>query len=63
MRYGNTCAGSNGYAETQTSWGVSSGKNQFEIRSRLVTSKIVPMQFAEGFPVQVLAMDSLKDHL
>jgi hypothetical protein len=39
------------------------GQEPVEIRSLLVTSKIVPMQFAEGFPVQVLPMDSLECHL
>jgi hypothetical protein len=39
------------------------GQGPIEIRSLLVTSKTVPMQFAEGFPVQVLPMDSLEYHL
>jgi hypothetical protein len=34
-----------------------------EIRSILVTSKVVPMQFADGFPVQVVPMDSLEAYL
>jgi hypothetical protein len=34
-----------------------------EIRSLLVTSKIVPMQFAIDFPVEVLSIDSLSERL
>jgi hypothetical protein len=34
-----------------------------EIRSLLVTSKTVPMQFAGDFPVQVVPMDSLEAYL
>ncbi|HMB83867.1 MAG TPA: hypothetical protein VKI40_07455, partial [Terriglobales bacterium] len=33
------------------------------IRSLLVTSKIVPMQFTHDFPVQVVPMDSLEAYL
>ena len=36
------------------------GQKPVEIRSLLVTSKIVPMQFAHQFPVQVVPMDSLE---
>lgn len=36
------------------------GQEAIEIRSILVTSKIVPMQFAEGFPIQVVSFDSLR---
>ena len=35
------------------------GQEPKEIRSILVTSKVVPMQFASGFPVQVVAIDSV----
>ena len=35
------------------------GRDPTEIRSLLVTSKIVPMQFAVGFPNQVVSIDSL----
>ena len=37
------------------------GQEPREIRSLLVTSKIVPMQFAKDFPVQVAAIDSLEN--
>jgi hypothetical protein len=33
------------------------------VRSLLVTGKIVPMQFAHDFPVQVVPMDSLEAYL
>ena len=39
------------------------GQVPVEIRSLLVTSKIVPMQFAHEFPVQVVPMDSLEAYL
>jgi Holliday junction resolvase len=39
------------------------GQKPVEIRSVLVTSKIVPMQFAHEFPVQVVPMDSLEAYL
>jgi hypothetical protein len=39
------------------------GREPIEIRSLLVTSKTVPMQFAQDFPVQVLPMDSFEYHL
>ncbi len=39
------------------------GWESTEIRSLLVTSKIVPMQFTSDFPVEVLSIDSLSERL
>jgi Holliday junction resolvase len=36
------------------------GRELTDIRSLLVTSKLVPMQFAKDFPVQTIAIDSLE---
>ena len=46
-----------------TELGRITGQVPVEIRSLLVTSKIVPMQFAHDFPVQVVPMDSLEAYL
>lgn len=39
------------------------GRRTFQFRSLLVTSRIVPMKYVAGLPVEIFAADDLREHL